>query len=105
MKTTSIVYARHFAAFVAFILVCVTTARADDLGWIERSSVQDILKQFGYPGLTVLEGTKTSREDPKDGPGWYISARCKGKDGDYVARLWIATDWKKGRVISCAKRE
>jgi len=84
-------------------------ARAEqkELGWIERSSVEGILAQFGHDNLRVVSGYKEAKDDPDDGPGWYITARCKDKktDEDYNASLWVSDDWKKGRVISVRKRE
>lgn len=93
-----------FTLLFAFMALFVSVSKAEDLGWIERSSVGEILEQFGHKGMTVLSGTKTEKEDPEDGPGFYISARCKKDGKDYFARLWISSDWKRGRVISVKER-
>jgi hypothetical protein len=88
---------------IAATFLTVHKSLADDdrtsLGWIDRSSVTTVLEQFGYSGYTVVSGYKTSQDDPTDGPGWYITARCQKDDQDYNATLWVSDDWKKGRVI------
>ena len=97
----------YLIAFVALFLgiSVVLGAERKELGWIERSSVGTILKQFGYH-YTVQSGYKTAQDDPEDGAGWYITVRCQNKDKvDYNGTLWISDDWKKGRVISMKKRE
>lgn len=94
---------------IAMVLLAIHKSLADDrkaLGWIDKSSVATVLDQFGYSHYTVVSGYKTPQDDPSDGAGWLITARCQNKDNvDYNAILWVSDDWKKGHIISVKKRD
>lgn len=94
--------------FLLTALIAIPTfafSQSKDLNFADRSSVSTALSQFGHKGITVTAGTKTPQDDADDGPGWYISALGKKGNQTWVARLWVSKDWKKGRVISCNKRD
>lgn len=70
-----------------------------DLGWIERSSVGDVLPGLGYSGMTCTAGKKT-----EDIQGYHIIANCLKGDDRYLVDMWVSLDWTKGHVNSVTKR-
>lgn len=86
-------------------LACLTPAcyalpgDTEELGYINKLSVTDVLKQLGYPNMTCVEGKRT--EDVK---GYTIVADCVKAGSHYLAVLWVSLDWKEGRVISVTRR-
>jgi hypothetical protein len=84
----------------------LTTGERKGLGWIEMTSVHDVLSQCGRGYLEVMSGYKEPVDDEKDGPGWLMFVRCisKKEKDDYNVRIWVSTDWKQGRIISLRKR-
>ena len=101
-KIRQSLFAVIFLAVVSFVLA----AEPKDLGFIEKMSVSELLNSHGYPKLTAVSGTKTSMDTSDAGPGWYIVAMCRrgSSDEDWIARLWVSTDWKKVEIIEVKKR-
>lgn len=97
MKTNLLV----ITALLALILSPSHAAPGDttNLGWIDRTSVGEILPGFGYPGMTCSEGKKT-----EDLQGYHIIANCVKGDDRYLVDMWVSLDWTKGHVNSVTKR-
>jgi hypothetical protein len=92
----------YIFACLLFVLCGNATAvpgDVEELGFIKRVSVSDILSQLGEKSMTCIDG-KTI-EDLK---GYKIVANCSRRGTQYLVILWVSLDWGRGRIISITPR-
>jgi hypothetical protein len=71
-----------------------------ELGWTTKQSIREVLDQFGYKGMTVIDGVKV-----EDNSGYSITADCVRGNDRYTAKVWVSIDWSEGRVVSVISRK